>query len=197
MNGSTWAGALGSQRAFGSLLASFTTAKSILNPQAVKVTEPAFWYPGKMLHLLAAGALSNIATTPGTINFQVKVGPQGGTLITALDSGAIQLNATAHTTKPFWIEALLTCDSDGSGTNAKLRGVFKLNGTMFTKTAGQVDGVNGEVTIVAPTGTPVSGTGFDSTIQNVLDLWAGFSISDPGNGVRIDQFLPIAHDIIG
>jgi hypothetical protein len=34
------------------------------------------------------------------------------------DTGNIQLNATAHTTLPFWLEFLLTLRSDGPGATA-------------------------------------------------------------------------------
>ena len=181
------------QHVQGAALGAFTTAKSVINGQAQAPLDPAFWYPGKHLKIEVAGALSNIATTPGTINFQTKLGTLGSP-ITAFDTTAIQLNATAHTLRPFELEIKLRCEFEGTGTTAKLFGSAKVFGTMFTKTAAQVDGVNTETMLVVPATAPVVGTGFDSTIVNTLDLWAGFSISDPANLVRIDQYLVTSYD---
>jgi hypothetical protein len=40
-----------------------------------------------------------------------------------------------------------------------------------------------------PATAPAVGTGFDSTVANLLDFWAGFSISNAGNGVQIHQYV--------
>jgi hypothetical protein len=32
------------------------------------------------------------------------------------------------------------------------------------------------------------GTGFDSTIANLLDFWTAFSISNAGNGVQVYDY---------
>jgi hypothetical protein len=194
MGRNSWGESIISQHAAGTLLNTFTTAKSVINAQAQALLPAAFWYPGKEVEIKVRGAISNIVTTPGTINFQVKLGSIA-TPITVFDTGAIQLNATAHTTLPFWLDILLRCDTEGGGTAAKLMGLGKVSGVMFTKTAGQVDGVNSETVITVPVTAPIVGTGFDSTIVNALDFWAGFSISNAGNGVRIDQYLPISWDI--
>ena len=39
-----------------------------------------------------------------------------------------------------------------------------------------------------PATAPAVGTGFDSTIANLLDFWVGFSISNSGNGVQVYQY---------
>jgi len=39
-----------------------------------------------------------------------------------------------------------------------------------------------------PATAPAVGTGFDSTVANVLDFFAGFSISDAANTVKIEIF---------
>lgn len=182
-----------SQHVQGTLANAFTTAKSVINGQAQAPLDPAHFYPGNHLELKVRGALSNIVTTPGTMNFQVKLGTLGSP-ITVFDTGQIQLNATAHTLLPFELDILLRCEFEGSGTAAKLFGSANARGVMFTKTAGQVDGVNSETLLVLPSTAPVVGTGFDSTIVNTLDFWAGFSINNAGNGVRIDQYLVLSHD---
>ncbi len=173
-----------SQHAAGGAFNTFTTAKLVTNGQAMKLLDPGFWTIGRNAQLRVRGAISNIVTTPGLMNFQVKMGTLAAA-ITVWDSGNVQLNAAAHTLLPFALDVDLRCDSEGDGTLAKLIGVGILRGVMFTKTAGQVDGVNSETVINVPVTTPAVGTGFDSTIANLFQFWAGFTISNAGNGITV------------
>lgn len=183
---------LKTQHAAGTLLATFTTAKSIINPQALLVVPAGFLQIGDMLEIDALLAISNIITTPGLMNFQVKMGPTAN--IVAADTGNIQLNATAHTTLPAWLKMFLTLRSDGPGaTAAQFMVQAFLHGVMFTRTAAQTDGANSETLISGPATAPALGTAFDSTVANLLDLWAGFTISSAGNGVRVDQYRVQLH----
>lgn len=182
---------LKTQHAAGTLLTTYTTAKSIINAQAI-TRVPGDCPPlqvGDFLEIDVAGAISNIVTTPGLMNFQVKMGPTAN--IVAYDSGNIQLNATAHTTLPFWAKIFLTLRSDGPGaTAAQFMGQGFFHGVMFTRTAAQTDGANTETLISGPATNPALGTAFDNTgsTLNLLDLWGGFTISNAGNGVRVDQY---------
>lgn len=175
------------QQLVGTLFNTYTTAKSIINPEALWTVPAGFFKNvGTTVEIDVWGAISNIVTTPGLMNFQIKMGPTAN--IVVFDTGNIQLNATAHTTLPFHLKIKLTLDSVGSGVTAKFRGQAEIRGVMFTKTAGQVDGVNSETVIQVPQTAPAVGTGFDSTIANIFDLWAGFTISAAGNGVQIHQY---------
>ena len=60
---------------------------------------------------------------------------------------------------------------------------------MVTATAAQTDGANTMAMLQCPATAPAVGTGFDSTVANLLDFWAGFSISNAGNGVQIHQYV--------
>jgi hypothetical protein len=194
MGRNSWGEVVAAQHAAGTLLTTFTTAKSILNTQAQTALNPQFWYPGKYMEIQVRGAISNIVTTPGTIQFLVKLGTVASP-ITVWDSGAIQMTTTAHATWPFRLEVSLKCDTEGSGTTAKLMSLGQLTGAMFVKSTG-ADIATGDTSILVPKDTnPVVSTGFDSNISNVLDLFAGFSISNSGNGVRIDQYTAVAWDI--
>ena len=175
------------QTAAGTAFNTYTTAKSVINAQALTTLPPGWWYPGRTIEVSVDGALSNIVTTPGTITFQVMMGS-----IVAFTTGAIQLNATAHTLLPFTFDARLTCRAVGASTSANLIGQARLGGIHFTLTAGQVDAVNTSGLFMAPATAPAVGTGFDSTIANILDFWAGFSISNAGNGVTIHQYRVVA-----
>lgn len=171
------------QQAAGTLFTTYTTAKTVINPQALWTMPAGYLFIGRKIRVSVQGAISNIVTTPGTINFQIKIGS-----VAAFDTGAMQLNATAHTTLPFWLDIEATCRSLGSGTSATLMGLARATGKMFTSTAGQTDSAQDMPTLLAPATAPAVGTGFDSTIANIVDFWAGFSISNAGNGVQIQQY---------
>ena len=175
---------IASQKAAGTLFNTYTTAKTVINPEALATLPPGFFdRVGQTLDIDVWGAISNIVTTPGTVTFQCMLGT-----IVVFTTGAIQLNATAHTTLPFHLHARLTLNAVGSGTSATFRGQAVIEGVMVTLTAGQTDGANTQSTINVPATAPAVGTGFDSTIQTILDFWAGFSISNAGNGVQIHQY---------
>jgi hypothetical protein len=180
----SWNEVIVTQQASGTLLNTFTTAKSVINPQALYALPAGFWYPGRAMRITVTGGLSNIVTTPGTVTMQVMMGT-----IVVFTTGALQLNATAHTTLPFWLDVLLTCQVVGSGTAAKLLGMGRLQGIMPTLTAGQTDAVNTGGIYSAPATAPAQGTGFDSTVANTLDFWAGFSISNAGNGIQVHNYI--------
>lgn len=184
MPAQTWRQQIATQQAQGAALASFTTAKSVINPQAVAILPAGFFdAPGKSMTIRATGGLSNIVTTPGTIAFQVMLGQ-----IIAFTTGNIQLNATAHTKLPWWLDIQLTCRAVGSGTSANLIGMGRLGGIMFTLTAAQVDATNVAGSFAVPASAPAVGTGFDSTAAQTLDFWAGFSISDPANLIQVETY---------
>jgi len=179
----SWREIITNQRAAGTLFTNYTTAKTVINPDALVTIPTNYFYPGRSIRVCAMGGISNIVTTPGLMNFQIKLGS-----VAVYDTGNIQLNATAHTTLPFWFEANLTCRATGNGTSANFMGLATVTGIMFTLTAGQTDSAQGMQTIAAPTTAPAVGTGFDSTVANTLDFFVGFTIANAGNGVQIQQY---------
>lgn len=171
------------QQAAGTLFNTYTTAKTVINPQALYVIPAGELYIGKSIHITVLGALSNIVTTPGTVEFQVKIGS-----VIAFTTGQVQLNATAHTTLPFWLDIDLTVRSVGNGTSATLMGQAQITSKTITATAAQTDSAQDMPTLMAPATAPAVGTGFDSTTAQILDLWTGFSINNAGNGVQVQQY---------
>lgn len=173
---------LTSQRAAGTLFNTYTTAKTVLNASEL-VTIPANYLAvGSKLRVKVWGGLSNIVTTPGTVTFQIMMGS-----IVGWTSGAIQLSTTAHTLIPFDLDVTLRVDSIGSSTSAKFIGGGKLNGIMFTVGAG-ADSTTVVGQFPVPATAPAVGTGWDSTIANILDFWTGFSISNAANGVQLYDY---------
>jgi hypothetical protein len=170
MSMQTWQETLMSSTIAGASFGTYTTAN--------------WWFVGRMIRYTVWGGIGNLVTTPGTITFQLNLGA-----VAAVSSGAIQLNATAHTNLPFRAECVATCRAVGNSTSANLIGQWTLNGVMFTKTAAQVDQVNIGDSILAPATAPAVGTGFDSTAAQTLDFFAGFSISNAANTIQVQQVL--------
>ncbi|HYQ47138.1 MAG TPA: hypothetical protein VER11_34445 [Polyangiaceae bacterium] len=170
---------LQSQRAAGTLFNTYTTAKSVINATELQTLPANYLTVGSKIRTRVWGGLSNIVTTPGTVTFQLMMGS-----IVAWTSGAIQMSTTAHTLIPFTLDITNRVDSIGAGTAAKLIGGGTLNGIMFTVGAG-ADSTTVVGSFPVPATAPAVGTGFDSTIANILDFWVGFSISNAGNGVQI------------
>ncbi len=175
-----------SQRAAGTLFNTYTTAKTVINQQDLYSLPPNFFQLGQKIRQTVHFNMSNIVTTPGTVTFQTMLGS-----IVAFSTGAVQLNATAHTLLPGKLVIDLTCQLANTGVGgaiAKLMGSAVLSGVMFTKTAAQVDGVNSETIITLPVAGYALGTAFDGTISQILDFWTGFSISNSGNGIQVAQY---------
>jgi hypothetical protein len=181
-----WAQGLATQRGQGTLFTGYTTAKTVINQEALYPIGANSLALGDAFHVSVKGGISNIVTTPGTITFQIMFGS-----IVVWSSGAIQLNATAHTTLPFSLEVDLVVqllNTTVGGAIAKMMGIGVLTGVMFTKTAGQTDGANTESVITVPVTAPALGAAFDSTIGQTMDFWAGFSISNAGNGIQVATY---------
>ena len=178
----------------GTLYNTFTTAKSMLN-SATSVAEvssaritlpPGFFYTGKKLHIQGSAGLSNIVTTPGTFTCEVRVGPTAN--IIGFTTGAILMTTTSHVNIPITFDIYLSCDTAGDGTLAKLRGQSQWNGQGLQQSgAAAADTVTG-ASVLAPNTAPALGTGFDSTVANVLDFFIAFSISQPTNGFQLWQY---------
>ncbi len=181
-----WNQTLVTQRTAGTLFNTYTTAKTVINQQDLVGLYANYFQLGSKLRVTVQMGISNIVTTPGTITFQVMLGS-----VVAWTSGAVQLNATAHTLLPARLVVDLTCQLTNTavgGAVAKLMGQGTLSGVMFTLTAAQVDAVNVPGAFMVPATAPALGTAFDSTIAQTLDFWAGFSISNAGNGIQVAQY---------
>lgn len=181
-----WQEAIRTHRAAGTLFNNYTTAKSVLNNQGLWTMPENYLEEGRALLLKIRGALSNIVTTPGTVEFQVKVGS-----VIAFTTGQIQLSSTAHTTLPFALDIELTCRAIGPTTSANFMGQAEIRSQTVVATA-VADGTQTHSVLMAPNTAPAVGTGFDSTVANIVDLWVGFSIANSGNGVQIQQYKLIS-----
>jgi len=70
-----------------------------------------------------------------------------------------------------------------------MMGMGEVAGVMFTATAGQTDGANTQTILQVPATAPAVGAGFDSTTDQILDFFAGFSISNAANNITVQQYI--------
>jgi hypothetical protein len=157
------------------------TSEGSLLPGQAKFTLPANFldYVGKTLRVRAAGRISNIVTTPGTLTLRVKFGS-----IVVAASSAMQLNAVAKTNVTWVLEWSLLARTIGAATTA----AFMHTGlwTSESVVGSAVPGTGGSGSLLIPASAPAVGTGFDSTAANVVDLTAQFSLT--GNSITLHQF---------
>jgi hypothetical protein len=169
----------------GAALASSTSATSLLPGQA-KLTMPANWLsvPGQTLHVRAAGRISTLVTSPGTLTFTFRMGPTAN--IAVATSQALALNIVSKTNVGWYLDLLLTLRAVGSSTTAN----FMAQG-LWTSEAnvGSAAPAAGAATS-APwqAATPAVGTGFDSTVANQLDLTAQWSVNSASNSITLHQY---------
>jgi hypothetical protein len=177
----SWCQALVSAQVVGTGPSNTLTATSTI-PAAAKFTIPAnFFYIGAVLRLTMAGQISNVATTPGTLTLDVRFGA-----VIAFNAGAVQMSTTVHTTLPFWWDVLLTCRAIGASTSANLMGQSKLQGQMILTSGADIT-THG--TALAPNTTPAVGTGFDSTLSQVVDIFATFSVNTSATNISVQQYV--------
>ncbi len=174
---------IAAQKLVGTAFNTYTTAKSVLNADA-KITLPRnSLYAGKRLRITVLMGISNVVTAQPTFTFQVMIGS-----VIAWSSGAVTCTTTAHTKYPAKLVIDLRVDSEGSGTVAKVVGVGILTGKMFEVTGALADSGVTDATIALPAATVAVGTGFDSSIDNVLDFFVGISASNAANGVQVFSY---------
>lgn len=167
----------------GSALSNTTTPTSIL-PAARKFTLPSYFFDrvGKSLLLRAAGRLSTLVTSPGTLTLDAKLGS-----IVVFSSGAMTLNVVAQTNVNWMYEAELECQAIGAGTSANLlgQGVWRSHGVIGSPapTAGGAG-----CHLLPYNAAPAVGNGFDSTAAQTLEFFATWSVANAANSIQLHQF---------
>lgn len=185
MQGYTYTEAIATMQGAGPTLTASTTPTSLLLGQAKATLKAGFFdRPGKAVLLKFAGQLGNIVTTPGTLTLDVRMGPTSNIIV--FNGAAMQLSSTAHTTLPFVGEILLTCRAIGNGTLANLMGQGVMTAQALSLTA-VADSTTTPATLLLPNTTPAVGTGFDSTVAMVVDLFGSFSLNN-ANAITVQQY---------
>ena len=157
-------------------------------PVANKLILPTnYWQIGKHWRVLILGRQSCAVTTPGTIQWQLRLGPTG--TISVFDTGALGMNIVAKTTVPFLLEMDLTCRAVGSGTSSNLFGIGRY--TSEAVVGAPLPSVGGNGVLMVPVGTPGAGTGFDNTAANTIDLFYTPSLATASMTVHSMQIWEI------
>ena len=167
----SWVGTLAEGYADSTALTASTTATSILHTSGRAFINPNQLNVGSVLRVTAFGRVSTVVTTPGTLTFGFRLGPTSN--IIAFTSQALALVTVATTNVSWLLEMLLTVRSVGSGTAATLMGTGRFESEINT------NGSAGNAAArLLPASAPAVGTGFDSTVAMVGDLFATWSISN-------------------
>jgi len=181
MSYNSWKQTLITQQIDGTALASSTTQTSLL-PGAAKFNLPANLLAiGTKFQIIAGGRMGTVVTTPGTFTFEVKFGS-----VVVFTSGAISLAVVAQTNAAWKLEIELVCRAIGASTTANMFGIGEFSSR--TVIGSPTNAVGGVGSIILPDTSPTVGTGFDSTVSNVVDLFGTWSVSNAANTIRCDTF---------
>ena len=184
----TWEESLITAQIDSTNLTASNTATSILPPAAAFTLPANYFSIGKMIRISFTGRLGNIVTTPGTLTLDVRFGSLA-TPIVVFNGGAMQLSSTAHTTLPFWADVLLTCRAIGATTSANMMGQGRVFGQAISFTVNADLATSNTVGgTLFPNTTPAVGTGFDSTIANVVNVFGTFSLNN-ANAILVHQYV--------
>jgi hypothetical protein len=179
MSHQTWQETLISAQTDGTAVTG-TSVGSLLPGQA-KFTIPANYldYVGKKLRIRAAGRISNIVTTPGTLTLDVRFGS-----VTVATSQAMQLNAVAKTNVTWVLDWAFDIRVVGASAQLMHTGVWQSESVVGSGTGAA--GSTGPGQFLIPATAPALGTAFDSTVAQVVDMRALFSLT--GNSIQLHQF---------
>jgi hypothetical protein len=186
MSGQGWVDTLTSAQTAGPALSAFTTAISCLPTPARHTIPPDDWEIGKSLWIRASGGISNVVTTSPTFTFEFRLGPTSN--IVAWSSGAIVTSTTAHTLVPWWLDIQLTCRAIGGGTSGNLIGQGLVVSRAFIDVSGVDVTTTGHPALMVPETSPAVGTGFDTNVANIADLFVACQTSAAGNAITLHQY---------
>lgn len=182
----TWMESVVTQSADGAALANSTTPTSILHATGIWTLPAGFFsYVGKTIRIKASGRISTVVTTPGTLTLDVRLGTIASPIV-VFNGGAMNLNTTAQTNATWDFEAELACRSLGSGTAATILGTAKFASRALIGSAAVAAGYAGAALL--PDTAPAAGTGFDSTITNVLNFFATWSVANASNSIQCHNY---------
>lgn len=178
----TWQETLITAQVDGAAYASSTTATSLL-PAAARYTLPSNFFSaiGKTMRVRAGGRISNAVAGPN-LTLAVWLGTVASPIV-VFNGGANPLVARSTTNVTWEFEAILTCRAIGSSTSANLMGVGK-----FTSEAALGSAANVAVVNMLPLSAPAVGTGFDSTITNVVDFAATWGTNAATNSILLHTY---------
>lgn len=160
-----------------------TTTPTSLLPAAAGYTFGASFFKqiGDKLLVKAAGRISTVVTTPGTLTLDLRYGAT-----TIATSGAMTLSTSAKTNVAWEVEWLLTARAIGATGNFMHQGHFISEAAGATTVAGEAK------VILMPQSAPAVGSNVDLTAAAKLDMYATWSVANASNSITLHQFAPIS-----
>jgi hypothetical protein len=178
MSAQGWRETLVTAQVAGPTLSAFTTAATILPSQAI-YTLPANYFDkiGKMIRMKAWGQISSF--TSGTFTFNASMGTLASP-ISVWTPGAIT-TVVSLTNQTWELEIDMVVRSVGSGTAATILGVGRMTSPILTGGTSAAQAMSW----LLPSTAPAVGSGFDSTITNVVNLFCACSVSNAANAITL------------
>ncbi len=171
----------------GSALTNTVTPTSLLPSGAKFRIWPNFFRtPEKLIKVTAHGRISTVVTTPGTLTLALRFTDSSAVNVDAFSSGAMTLNTTAQTNAHWLFEAWLIARAIGTSQTLFGFGRFQSHAVIGSPapTAG------GAGCHMLPYNTaPAVGTAFDGTKENLVDLFATWSIANASNSIQLHNFV--------
>lgn len=163
----------------GTALASSTAQTSLLPVSALEATIGAgrLKVPSALVFEFS-GTMSNIVTTPGTLQFGLRLGS-----VDVFLSGLIALNVVAKTSLAWRLSGELITRVMGNGTIGKLfpKGC-RFESYSLVGAAAPTAGSAG-ICMLPYNAAPAVGNGFDTTVSQLVDFNGQWSISNAGNTI--------------
>lgn len=123
---------------------------------------------GKTLRLTCYGQISNVVTTPGTVEWWIRWGGLAGVVLAT--TAAPTMTAVAQTNLTWTMQATIVCRSVGA------TGTFMTTGFVFTPNNDLSAAINGQQMWMMPASAPAVVT-VDTTIAKNLSVTAKFSLT--------------------
>lgn len=182
-----YVGPLGELQADGSALTNSTAATSILNAVNAKYTLGAGYVNriGKAFLVKAAGRISTVTATPGTLTLDLRLGP-----VVVANGGTMVLSTTAKTNVAWELEWLLTCRALGAGGSATAN--FMHQGWFASEAAGATTVAGLQNVIGLPQATPTVGTSFDPSAAQQWDMFGTWQTASASNSITCHQFIVLS-----
>lgn len=178
-----YVGPLGELQADGTALTNTLTPTSLLNSVNAKSTLGAGFIStiGKQFLVRAAGRISTVITTPGTLTLDLRLGS-----VVVANGGALTLSTTAKTNVSWYLEWLLTLRALGAGGSATAN--FMHQGILTSEALGATTVAGEAKSMLLPVSAPAVGSSFDPAAAEQWDMFATWSVANASNSIQCHQF---------
>jgi len=183
MSLATWQETLIAAQVDGAPYTTSTTPTSLLNAGSV-FTLPAnfFAFVGKTIRITAAGRMTTVITTPGTLTLDFRLGATA-----VITTGAMTQNIVVKTNLPWFYQVTATLRAIGASANFMPSGFILGEGFLNVATQAVGPGPGGFVLPFIPN-IPVVGSNFNSAASQTVDFFATYGTSNACS-ITLHQFM--------